>query len=105
MQTYREQVADDYKIVVRVVVRSAHHTDDLHFREHESTIGRTGGRSVSREPQTHSALKASAQRARLTWTRTWQRSRESFGVLRDEHTPLVRGPDERTRHLNRVASQ
>lgn len=31
--------------------------------------------------------------------------RESFGVLRDEDIPLVRGPDERARHLGRVASQ
>ena len=31
--------------------------------------------------------------------------RESFGVLRDEDVPLVRGPDERARHLERVASR
>jgi hypothetical protein len=31
--------------------------------------------------------------------------RESFGVLRDEDAALVRGPDERARHLDRVASQ
>jgi Ribbon-helix-helix protein, copG family len=30
---------------------------------------------------------------------------ESFGVLRDEDIPLVRGPDERARHLNRMASR
>jgi len=31
--------------------------------------------------------------------------RESFGVLRDEDVPVVRGPDERSRHLERVASR
>lgn len=31
--------------------------------------------------------------------------RDSFGVLRDEDVPLVRGPDERSRHLDRVAGR
>jgi hypothetical protein len=31
--------------------------------------------------------------------------RESFGVLRDQDIPLVRGPDERARHLERVAGR
>lgn len=31
--------------------------------------------------------------------------RESFGVLGDEDIPLGRGPDERARHLDRVASR
>ena len=31
--------------------------------------------------------------------------RDSFGVLRDEDVPLVRGPDERARHLERVANR
>jgi hypothetical protein len=31
--------------------------------------------------------------------------RESFGVLRDEDVAFGRGPDERSRHLDRVASQ
>jgi Ribbon-helix-helix protein, copG family len=31
--------------------------------------------------------------------------RDSFGVLRDEDAALVRGPDERSRHLERVASR
>jgi len=31
--------------------------------------------------------------------------RDSFGVLRDERIPFVRAPDERARHLERVASQ
>jgi Ribbon-helix-helix protein, copG family len=31
--------------------------------------------------------------------------RESFGVLRDEDVASGRGPDERSRHLDRVASQ
>lgn len=30
---------------------------------------------------------------------------ESFGVLGDEDIPLDRGPDERARHLDRVASR
>lgn len=31
--------------------------------------------------------------------------RESFGVLRDQDIPLVRGPDERARHLERLADR
>jgi hypothetical protein len=31
--------------------------------------------------------------------------RESFGVLRDEELVFSRGPDERSRYLDRVASQ
>ncbi len=31
--------------------------------------------------------------------------RESFGALRDQDIPLARGPDERARHLERVASR
>jgi hypothetical protein len=31
--------------------------------------------------------------------------RESFGALRDEDIDLDRGPDERSRHLDRVASR
>jgi len=31
--------------------------------------------------------------------------RESFGVLRDEELDVARGPDERSRHLDRVANR
>jgi len=31
--------------------------------------------------------------------------RESFGVLRDEELDFGRGPDERSRHLDRLANQ